>query len=38
LKEKYGRFFEYIHFENGNETEILGLYDKEKEESFGIDG
>jgi hypothetical protein len=37
LREKYGQYFDYIHFDNGNETEILGLYDKDKEESFEVE-
>jgi hypothetical protein len=30
LKEKYGRFFQYLHYVSGNETEKLQIYDPEK--------
>lgn len=36
LKEMYGRFFQYMHYMSGNETEVLQVYDPEKELMFEL--
>lgn len=36
LKERYGRFFEYMHYLSGNETEIVELYDAERKKMFEL--
>lgn len=37
LKEKYGRFFDYIHFVNSSATEErLTLYDPERKNTFAL--
>lgn len=34
VQEKYGRYFQYVHLEIDNETELLGLYDHENQKSY----
>jgi hypothetical protein len=36
LRERYGRFFDYLHFISGNETETLQIYDPEKEVMYDL--